>query len=197
VTRQFTLAIGLDACIRLDDFLPFDPPSRLARALCEAVAVGVEPQALLYGPPGSGKSHLLQASCTAALEAGHTAAYLPLRRLARLGPGVLEGAESAWLLCLDDLDAVITEAAWAEALYALIELARLGGRRLLVSAGLALDALRCPLPDLESRLTAGPVVALDPPPVRLHAELRRRFRHRTGLDPASPGGRGLPPPLDA
>ena len=44
----------------------------------------------LCGPPGSGKTHLLQAICAAASER-RRAGYVPLARVAALGVGVLDG----------------------------------------------------------------------------------------------------------
>ena len=66
--------------------------------------------ALLAGPAGSGKSHLLQAAC-ARLPGG---AYFPLGELGALGPGVLEGAEGLPVACIDDVQQVsaLFLAAW-------------------------------------------------------------------------------------
>ena len=44
----------------------------------------------LCGPPGAGKSHLLQATCAAGSE-HMRAGYVPLADVAALGVGVLEG----------------------------------------------------------------------------------------------------------
>src|SRR5512134_1096116 len=64
----------------------------------------------LAGPAGAGKTHLLQAACQQAADAGRTAAYLPLRHLPGLSPAVFEGLERMDIVCLDDVDAVAARA---------------------------------------------------------------------------------------
>ena len=70
------------------------------RALAAGTASGVY---WLSGPPGVGKTHLLQASCALARSGGYDAAYLPLSELLALGPETLEGWQGARVVALDDL----------------------------------------------------------------------------------------------
>jgi GNAT superfamily N-acetyltransferase len=58
----------------------------------------------LWGGPGSGKSHLLQATCQRFYERGRQAAYLPLSQIPEWSPAVLEGLESLDLVGLDEID---------------------------------------------------------------------------------------------
>src|SRR5262245_29921302 len=62
---------------------------------------------LLYGPPGSGRTHLLQA-----LSRERRASYLPLRELRALGPAVLDGFDPARGACCDDVDAIAGARDW-------------------------------------------------------------------------------------
>src|SRR5262245_44853796 len=57
------------------------------------------------GPEGSGRTHLLQAVCVMA-SGCMRAGYIPLRELASLGTGVLEGLPQLDCLSCDDLDLV-------------------------------------------------------------------------------------------
>ncbi|MFN3579858.1 MAG: DnaA regulatory inactivator Hda [Pseudomonas sp.] len=114
----------------------------------------------LWGPPASGRSHLLQAACHQMAEAEGLAMYLPLAELKAHGPGVLEGMEEFDLLCLDQVDAVAADEGWEEALFHLYNRLRDQGRGLLVAASAAPRALPLRLPDLASRLSWGLVFQL-------------------------------------
>ncbi len=119
-----------------------------------------EPYIYLWGPPGSGKSHLLQAVCQRAHQLAQTPAYLPLRELVGLDPELLQSLEQLDLVCIDDLDAIAGRAEWEGALFALYNRLRDAGRRLLVSAGQPPAGLGVALKDLSSRLGWGPALRL-------------------------------------
>jgi DnaA family protein len=104
---------------------------------------------LLHGPPGSGRTHLLQAACRA-----HGAAYLPLADLAALGPGVLDGYAAAPGACCDDLDAITVDAGWCIALLRLLDALRARGALIALAAAASPDRIDIALPDLRTRLQA-------------------------------------------
>ncbi len=115
--------------------------------------------AWICGPSGAGKSHLLHATCT--LAAGHgRAGYFPLRELARLGTGALEGLNELDCICLDDLDAVIGNHGWERALFALHREVEERGGRLLASASTPPALATWTLGDLSSRWGASAVFQL-------------------------------------
>jgi DnaA family protein len=135
----------------------------------------------LCGPPGSGKTHLLQATCAAAA-AGMRAGYVPLAEVAHLGVGVLEGLPQLECLCLDDIDRVAGDAAWERGIFALLcELEDAAGR--LVFAARSPPALvGWVLPDLGSRCAASAVFQLRAlEEAEQHAALQLRARLR-GLE---------------
>lgn len=125
-----------------------------------------QPQAgvfFIVGPPGSGRSHLLQAACTEV----DAAMYLPLAELKMLDPAsLLDGLEGAPLLCLDDIDVVASERIWCESLFHCfnrhVGALGAGTGRWLVSAQVPAAQLHCALPDLGSRLSWGGSFRLAP-----------------------------------
>jgi DnaA-homolog protein len=115
----------------------------------------------LCGPAGSGKTHLLQATCVSASETS-SAGYLPMRELAALGSAALEGWPHLDCIALDDLEAIAGHAARERAIFTLYrELDERGGR--LIAASVEPPALLpWDLPDLRSRLAASAVFQLRP-----------------------------------
>lgn len=116
----------------------------------------------LWGAPGSGKSHLLQAACHTCTTAGGGPVYLPLGEHESLAPAVLEGLERAPLIAIDDLHAVAGRSAWEHGLFHLCNRVRDAGGRLLVASAAPPAGLGLELADLLSRLTWGPVFHLQP-----------------------------------
>ncbi|HEY3784990.1 MAG TPA: DnaA regulatory inactivator Hda [Steroidobacteraceae bacterium] len=111
------------------------------------------------GAEGAGKTHLLQAICSRASEAGR-AGYFPLRELAPLGIGVLEGLAQLECVCLDDLERVAGEPSWERALFGLLREIEDAGRRLALAAASPPALVPWKLADLGSRLAAAAVFQL-------------------------------------
>ncbi|NKB38867.1 MAG: DnaA regulatory inactivator Hda [Gammaproteobacteria bacterium] len=118
--------------------------------------------AYLWGAPGSGKSHLLQAACTAAARDKLTVAYIPLKEASELSPAMLEGLESLALICLDDIDKIAGKTDWEEAIFHLYNRLRDANIPLLISSNCSPLASEVLLPDLKSRLAWGQVFHLLP-----------------------------------
>ncbi|HMD59497.1 MAG TPA: DnaA regulatory inactivator Hda, partial [Steroidobacteraceae bacterium] len=158
--RQIPLSVRLPDRAVFESFLA----ARNAQALehLQRLAAGAAgAPSWLCGPPGSGKTHLLQATCAAA--AGlMRAGYVPLAEVAHLGVGVLEGLPQLECLCLDDIDRVAGQADWERGIFALLcELEDAGGR--LVFAARSPPALvGWVLADLGSRCAASAVFQLRP-----------------------------------
>ncbi|MCP4467060.1 MAG: DnaA regulatory inactivator Hda [Halieaceae bacterium] len=156
--KQLPLKVQLRDDATVDNFLALSDSQTLVDALQCQSGEGGEPIIYLYGPPGSGKSHLLQAACH--LD-GTGTLYLPLPDLVQYPPGeVLQGAECLDRICIDDIDAVLGIAAWERALFNLINAARERGCRLVLSGLAAPRALPVALEDLRSRLSWGIVYRL-------------------------------------
>jgi len=158
--QQLTLNVQLRDDATLENFLCASPGQALLNAIRGQLLAQGEPIIYLYGPPDTGKSHLLQAGCHLA---GNTPAlYLPLAELVGYAPeDVLQGVESMGLVCLDDIQAVAGNEAWELALFHFFNRAREENCRLLVAANSAPRGLEIRLADLRSRLSWGIVYQLE------------------------------------
>ena len=174
--QQLPLGVRLHDRAVFASFLPARNAEALAHA--RAAAAGRAGLTWLAGPPGAGKTHLLQAVCAAA-PAARRCGYVPLRELSALGVEVLEGLPQLECLALDDVDAVAGRSEWERALFTLVrEFAERGGT-LLLAAGV--PPARCPwvLPDLGSRCAAADVLhlhALNESEQQVALRLRARLR---------------------
>ena len=163
--RQLPLDLRLRDASRFASF--FAGGNHLARDAVQGLGAGTDmagQQVLLHGPLGSGKTHLLQAACHLAHERGERVGYLPLVELAGAPPhAVLDGLETAGLIALDDLDAVVGKDDWDIALFGLLNRLRDSGCRVLLAADRAPEGLDSRLPDLTSRLAWGPIFRMQIP----------------------------------
>ena len=116
----------------------------------------------LYGPPGVGCSHLLQAACHQVDRRRSRSIYLPMKELVDYSPQLLEGIERLQLVCLDDIGAVAGVQEWEEALFDLYNRLRDCRTRFLVAGHNLPKALNIQLPDLVSRLSWGLVFQVHP-----------------------------------
>lgn len=146
--------------VRLADYALFEtffagPNDACLHALRDVAAVAAYSFAWVWGPPESGRSHLLQACVNAADSAGGRSAYVPLDRRIGLVPEVIDGLDACDVVCIDDADAVAGDAAWERGLFLLFEGVRQRGGRLIMAAGRAPAHCDFALPDLASRFTSG------------------------------------------
>tara|TARA_R110002073_G_scaffold4201_6_gene27798 strand:- start:469 stop:1116 length:648 start_codon:yes stop_codon:yes gene_type:complete len=109
----------------------------------------------LWGRKGSGRSHLLQAACQ------ETEGSIYLSELKRLSPEVLRDLENMPLICLDDIDAILSQTEWEEALFHLMNGVKDRGGRLLVAAEAPSSQQNIKLADLKSRLNSASAIETD------------------------------------
>jgi len=149
----------------------------LRRAASEAA------QSSLYlsGAAGSGRTHLLIATCAAANAAGRTAQYLPLATLRATADASIRAFGGSALLALDDVDAIAGNGAAEHALFDLYNRCRAEGASLLFAASAPPAQIGIALPDLVSRLGACTQIVLKP-----LGEMQRR-----GLVRARAAARGI------
>ena len=162
--EQLNLAVSLADDTLFDNFLSAAHSPR-QQALASLKAGFKDGQGtgniLLWGSTGSGLTHLLQATCHAAVASGQSIQFLPLQAMANYpAQDVLQGLGACQLVCLDNLQAVVALPEWEEALFHLFNDVKAAGGRLLISANGAPRALSIQLADLESRLAASTVFQL-------------------------------------
>lgn len=129
----------------------------LKRAATEAAQNAL----FLAGPFGSGRTHLLIATCAAANAAGRSAQYLPLSTL-RDADASIRAFGGSQLIALDDIDAIAGDDKAEHALFDFYNRCRVEGASLLFAANAPPAQLGLKLPDLVSRLSACTQLTLKP-----------------------------------
>lgn len=159
MSNQLPLNILLRDDATLQSFFPGDNTEALS-AISEFVSGKGESFLYFWGQNDVGKTHLLQAACQAANEAGQQALYFPIKENIHLGAELLDGIEGIPLICLDDIDQISGKKAWEEVVFHLFNRIKTAKGRLLISANVAPTMLAIHLPDLKSRLSWGVVYQL-------------------------------------
>ncbi|TVQ86906.1 MAG: DnaA regulatory inactivator Hda [Chromatiaceae bacterium] len=176
---QLGLPLRLPAAGALDRFVVAGNLEAFA-ALRHWLGGDGEPCLFLHGEAHSGKTHLLQGAADDLARRGRGVLYLPLGHAA-LTPAVLADLERLDGVIIDALEAIAGEPAWERGLFDLYNRLREAGRRLLAAARQPPAQLALRLPDLRSRLGAGPVYGLRPLDDSGRAELLRRAADDRGL----------------
>ncbi len=152
MSDQLPLAIVMDDAATFDNFLRTPQNQEALACLHSVLSVEQAAGAYLWGGPGAGKSHLLQAVCH---EGDGRSLYLPLGELLNYPPAaVLEACETTPLVVIDDVHFLKGHTAWQEALFHLFNRRRDHGRPMVYASQCAPAALVDVLPDLCSRLAS-------------------------------------------
>lgn len=131
-------------------------PVNYLQTLSKGEFAGLHRINLLIGPGSMGKSHLLTASFSQALQSDVPALYVSLKDVLPLGPDILRETGEVMLLCLDDIDLLAAKPEWEVGLFDLINRVLETQRcHLLMSSGKLPKASGYLLPDLVSRLQWG------------------------------------------
>ncbi|WP_238978783.1 DnaA regulatory inactivator Hda [Novilysobacter arseniciresistens] len=181
---QLPLALKAPPDQRLETFVGA-PPAVLAQL--RGLARGDSDDWLLVcGPAGTGKTHLLLASCAEAGEAGRRAAYLPLAAAAGRLAEALDALEGHELVVLDGLDAIAGRRDDEVALFHAHNRARAAGTRIIYASRVNPETLGLQLPDLRSRLSQCARVALQPLDDDGRGEVLRQRARRRGWELEAP-----------
>ncbi len=155
--KQLALQVSLPAHAVFDTFISNGNEALVVQLKKLSETANVGETVFFSGKVGTGKTHLLQATCHASSDASQVI-YLNLANPAYTFE-VLEGWDAAQLICLDNIDIVQGDAQWEEALFDLFNrrLERANGERasLVMAASKPLKELNLSLPDLRSRLSSG------------------------------------------
>ena len=171
--------------------LRFPPDQRMATfvhapagaiAQLEALARGTgDDWAYLSGAPGTGRTHLLLATCALAQESARRPAYLSLATAAGHVRDALHAFEGMDVVALDDLDAIAGRRDDEVALFDFHNRARASGTSVAYAAAARPDALGLSLPDLRSRLGQCTGIVLSPLDDAGRGEVLRQRAQRRGL----------------
>ncbi|UYG01390.1 DnaA regulatory inactivator Hda [Halomonas sp. GD1P12] len=155
VPAQLPLGVGLRDDATFDNYFASSANASLLTSLGRQLEPDAEPFVYLWGSPGSGRSHLLQAACHAASDRDKRALYLPLADLGHFPPLMLEDIERLDLVAIDDLECVVGRKRWEEALFHAFNRLRDAGKGLIIAASAPPRQLNVALSDLASRLSFG------------------------------------------
>lgn len=147
------LPLGLPNNISFDNFYPGDN-HKIVHTLQTLPKTHANQFIFLWGKSGTGRSHLLMASCNSTGKYKLKSAYLNLRDMISEGPQVLENFEHMSLLCLDDIDAVLGMKDWEEAIFHCFNKLTATKGNLIITANASPFSLDFILPDLKSRLSS-------------------------------------------
>lgn len=151
VPTQIPLAISLQEKPGFDLFVSGENVEVIQSI--KSIARGIKKSSLyLWGKTGSGVSHLLQAACILADEAGQRIAYVPLRDHEVLDPQILDDMDHRDLVCIDDIDAISYESRWEQPLLHLYNRLRENNKVMLMGSHTSPRTLRFNLQDLKSRM---------------------------------------------
>lgn len=149
--RQLTLDLSHRPALAREDFL-VSPSNATAVALVDQWPQWPTHGAIITGPPGSGKSHLVSV--------WQQRASAVVRRAEDLTTENVTSAEMATALAIED----IGQGAWDErAVFHALNLARQQGSHVLLTTTTMPNKWNVRLPDLASRLNALPVAQILPP----------------------------------
>ena len=188
-SAQLALSIGLRDDCRFDNYFAADnreAVTALQRHAAGHVGVGSDAITYLWGSAGTGKTHLLQATCHQAALMGNgrgvAVVYLPLMQADQFDPAMLEGMEHLALICIDDIQAIAARPLWETALFHLYNRIHSSGAHCIIAGNSSPHGLGLRMPDLVSRLCWGQVLHLDAlDDNAVIATLQLRAHHR-GLD---------------
>lgn len=180
VATQILLPLESRRPDRFEDYIP-GPNSGLVAALQELVQAS-DACIFIRGSAGSGKTHLLNATCNLAQEVGLHAFYMALGNAPSSAAAGLSGLEEMDLVCFDDIDRVAGVPEWEGALFHLFNRLRAGRGRLVVSSTQPLSSLEFALPDLGSRLGWGLRLQIEPLDDRAKKELLQSKAAAQGID---------------
>ena len=178
MSGQLPLALRWPAHQRFADFSA-GPNRSAVEQLQTGARTPESPWLLLTGPSGSGRTHLLIATCIAANEHGRSAQYVPLATLGGARAKAIRGFGGSELLALDDLDVVAGDRDAEHALFDLYNRCRAERATVLFAAAAPPAQIGLGLPDLVSRLSACVQLGLKPlDEVERRDVLRERARAR-------------------
>lgn len=156
---QLALALNLDRNARFDTFVA-GRHGGVATHLRQVARGRRDDTIWLSGPPGTGKTHLLQAACREADGHGRRAMYLPVT--GSIPPDALSGLGALDLVAIDDVAVLAGDPDRELALFYLVDHFYRGAGALLLASTTTPAGAGFVLPDLASRAAGAIVYRLEP-----------------------------------
>ncbi len=128
----------------------------------------------IWGPEGTGKTHLLQAACKQADEMNSQVTYIPLKQHGEFDSEILNGLGKLNLICVDDLESISNNLEWQQRLTLLYNEIRDNNNSIIISSTVSPKNIKIELDDLKSRLVWGQVHKIKPPDDELKIEILKR-----------------------
>lgn len=116
----------------------------------------------LWGQPGLGKTHLLQACCHQAQQHKLSSFYFDLATVNLPDPMLLNGLDEFDVVCFDNIERIAGNADWEQAFFNFFNRLRDCGHKLIVSASSTANDMGIQLPDLKTRLNWGLTLKIQP-----------------------------------
>lgn len=149
--KQLTLPFTIHDDATFANYYP-GQNTQLLKYLQNNVFNNCETVLYLWGKEGVGRSHLLQACCHASDQFQKQMVYLPLSQHRKITPDILIDLEQVDWVAIDDIDQVMGDRNWEEALFHFYNRAITHQTQLMIAASCLPTQLSCQLPDLQSRL---------------------------------------------
>ena len=127
--------------------------AELITRLNDLVANKNADELIINGAAGSGKSFLMQAICNELSSSGKQFAFIPMSKAINMGVEIFQNLASLDVVCIDDLQLILSKGEWEIALFNLINECQQSGCSLILSLGgnQSLEEIT-QLPDLLSRI---------------------------------------------
>jgi len=154
VEAQIPLTIGISDRLSFSNFIPGKNEQIIEnlKLLIQGKNGGF---IYLWGKKGSGKSHLLHASCVEATQRNKKSVYLPLNEINSLGTEIFLSMENQDIVCVDDIYFIEKLADWETGLFNLFNQLQQENKLLIVTSTANPLGSKFELQDLKSRLASG------------------------------------------
>ncbi|MCX7097450.1 MAG: DnaA regulatory inactivator Hda [Methylococcales bacterium] len=159
--KQLPLQFEFRANQTFDDFFP-GSNVEIIKHLETSIAGNGERQIFIWGDPGLGKSHLLQACCQRAQSLKLESFYFALSPMELPDPELLSGLDKFDVVCFDNIEHIAGDRPWEIAFFNFFNQHRDQGHTLILSAACAPKKIAIQLPDLKTRFNWGLSLKIQP-----------------------------------
>lgn len=157
---QLTFKLNLDSKATFANFYPGNNQQLLMQLTTIASGRGAQ-YLFFWGKNGTGRTHLLQASCKHANKLKLPTFYLSCRNLHEMQPQVLENLEQMYLVCIDDIQHIAGITTWEEAYFDFFNRMFDAKKRLIIVGDAHPQYLGISLTDLTSRLASAAILQIN------------------------------------